>query len=328
MDSHERMLAAFLAGELDERAAAEFDAHLLDCADCWRAVGEDRAGQAAAARLGEPAPHALADRVRMAVELTGARPDRRQRHDQRQRHPRRVELLGAGALAVAAAVATLIMVFGSSQPADPPSISGVVEAAQRMPSPTSAPSPGPVAQGAPWTMRAGMAHLRLQYYLLDGVELLVARSDRPFDTPEGARPTPPGGMPWTIDRNGITVYCPHDDVLIAAAVPADRLVALAQRLPNELTGYERNHRLEPGVFITDTTRGPDAPGARQHVPRTRGADHAHHRSPDQDQRPRRQRSHRRRHRWHRVRHPHGQACCPCSGCSSAWTTPPSGSPYT
>jgi hypothetical protein len=38
-------------------------------------------------------------------------------------------------------------------------------------------------------------------------------------------------MPWTVDRDGITVYCPHDDTLVAAAVPADRLADLAQRLP-------------------------------------------------------------------------------------------------
>jgi hypothetical protein len=224
MGKHEHRLAAFLADELDEQAAAEFDAHLLDCADCWRAVREDRAGRAAAARLRDAAPFDLADRVRMAVELAARpRPARR-----------RVRWFTAGALAVAAAVVALLVIALPERGADPPAITAVVEAAQRIPAPTGQPlppSPGPVAHGQSWTVRAGVAELRLQYYRLDGVELLVAHSDQSVGTPQDAQHAPPGDMPWTVDRDGITVYCPHDDTLVAAAVPADRLADLAQRLP-------------------------------------------------------------------------------------------------
>lgn len=224
MDTHEPSLAAFLAGELDERTAAEFDAHLLDCADCWRAVREDRAGRAAASRLRDAAPYDLADRVRMAVELAARpRPARRQ-----------VRWLATGALAVVAAVVALVAIVLPDRGADPPAITAVVQAAQRIPAPTGQlvpPGAGPAAHGQGWTVRAGVAQLRLQYYRLDGVELLVARSDRPVGTPQDAQPAPPGAMPWTVDRDGITVYCPHDDMLVAAAIPADRLATLAQRLP-------------------------------------------------------------------------------------------------
>lgn len=226
MGAHEHQLAAFLAGELDERGAAEFDAHLLGCTDCWDAVREDRAGRAAAARLRDAAPFDLADRVRMAVELAARpRPVRR-----------RVRWLAAGALAVVAAVAALVAVVLPGHDADPPAITAVVQAAQRIPAPTDqlvSPSSEPVAHGQRWTARAGVAELRLQYYRLDGVELLVAHSDRPVGTPQDAQPTRPGAMPWTVDRDGITVYCPHDDTLVAAAVPADLLAALAQRLPRD-----------------------------------------------------------------------------------------------
>ncbi|AEA23550.1 putative zinc finger protein [Amycolatopsis echigonensis] len=224
MDRHERSLAAFLAGELDERSAAEFDAHLLDCADCWRAVREDRAGRAAAARLRDAAPYDLADRVSMAVGLAARpRPARR-----------RGRWLAAGALAVAAAVIGLVVLALPGRSADPPAITAVVAATQRIPVPTGQPIPpgtGPVAHGQGWTVRAGVGELRLQYYRLDGVDVLLAHADRPVGTPEDAQHAPPGDMPWTVDRDGITVYCPHDDVLVAAALPADRLVALAQRLP-------------------------------------------------------------------------------------------------
>ena len=225
MGTHEQVLAAFLAGELDARAAAEFDAHLLDCADCWRAVREDRAGRAAAAQLREAAPYDLADRVRMTVELAARpRPARR-----------RVRWLMAGALAVAAAVVALVAITLPEHPADAPAITAVVEAAQRIPAPTGQPGPpglGPVAHGQGWTVRAGTAQLRLQYYRLDGVEVLLAHSDQPIGTPHDARHTSSGDMPWTVDRDGTTVYCPHDDILVAAAIPADRLAALAQQLPH------------------------------------------------------------------------------------------------
>ena len=43
MDSHDRLLATFLAGDLDPAAAREWDEHLLECEQCWRAVREDLA---------------------------------------------------------------------------------------------------------------------------------------------------------------------------------------------------------------------------------------------------------------------------------------------
>ncbi|MDQ0381440.1 anti-sigma factor family protein [Amycolatopsis thermophila] len=224
MDTHEQSLAAFLAGELDDQAAAEFDAHLLTCADCWQAVREDRAGRRATAQLRDTAPHDLADRVRMTVELAA-----------RTRPPqRRVRSLTAGALAVAAAVVALVALALPERGADPPAITTVVEAAQRIPAPTGrpvSPDAGPVAHGQGWTVQAGAAELRLQYYRLDGVELLVAHADRPVGTPPDAQHAPPGDMPWTVDREGITVYCPHEDLLVAAALPTGRLATLAQRLP-------------------------------------------------------------------------------------------------
>jgi len=45
MDSHDRVLAAFLAGELGPAEARRWDEHLLVCEACWRAVREDRAGR-------------------------------------------------------------------------------------------------------------------------------------------------------------------------------------------------------------------------------------------------------------------------------------------
>ncbi len=53
---HDRLLAAFLAGDLDAAEVRRWDEHLLECERCWRAVREDRAGRQAAQVLRQPAP--------------------------------------------------------------------------------------------------------------------------------------------------------------------------------------------------------------------------------------------------------------------------------
>ena len=80
MDSHDRLLAVFLAGDLDPADAQRWDEHLLECERCWRAVREERAGRQAAQLLRRPAPPGLADRVAFAVQMA----------------PRRARLRGAG----------------------------------------------------------------------------------------------------------------------------------------------------------------------------------------------------------------------------------------
>src|SRR5258708_28945007 len=71
-DRQHRLLAGFLAGELDEAGARRWDEHLLECEQCWQAVREDRAGRQAAQLLRQPAPPGLADRVAFAVEVAAA----------------------------------------------------------------------------------------------------------------------------------------------------------------------------------------------------------------------------------------------------------------
>ncbi len=71
MDGHDRLLAAFLSGDLDPADARRWDEHLLECERCWRAVREDRSGRQAEL-LRQPALAGLADRVRFAVELAAA----------------------------------------------------------------------------------------------------------------------------------------------------------------------------------------------------------------------------------------------------------------
>jgi DNA-directed RNA polymerase specialized sigma24 family protein len=80
-ERHDRLLGAFLAGDLDLAAARQQDEHLLECEQCWRAVQEDREGRRAAELLRQPAPPGLTDRVAFAVEVAAeADPDRERVH--------------------------------------------------------------------------------------------------------------------------------------------------------------------------------------------------------------------------------------------------------
>ena len=114
MDSHDRrhqLLAAFLTGELNPADAPQWDDHLLECEQCWRAVREDRAGRQAAHVLCQPAPYGLADRVAFAVELAAAA-DTAQRHTRHGMRLRWRWLASAGALACAVAVTVAVLLPG------------------------------------------------------------------------------------------------------------------------------------------------------------------------------------------------------------------------
>src|SRR5712691_2127847 len=140
MDGHDRLLAAFLAGDLDPVDARRWDEHLLECERCWRAVREDRAGRQAAELLRRPAPAGLGDRVRFAVELaaanTTAPPHRRLGG---RLHWRR--LAGAGAVAVGLAVTLLVLLVPGGRASLPASVAAVARYAQAVPPPAGQPGP-------------------------------------------------------------------------------------------------------------------------------------------------------------------------------------------
>ncbi|HCU95220.1 MAG TPA: hypothetical protein DHU96_21925 [Actinobacteria bacterium] len=68
----DRLLAAFLAGDLDPAVARRWKEHLRECERCRHAVREDRDGRRAARLLRRPAPPGLAARVCFAVEMAAA----------------------------------------------------------------------------------------------------------------------------------------------------------------------------------------------------------------------------------------------------------------
>jgi len=241
MDSHDRghrLLAAFLAGELNPADAPRWDEHLLACEQCWRAVREDRAGRQAARLLRQPPPPGLADRVAFAVELAAAGTIARQwpRHRMRLRWR---WLAAAGALAAAVAVTVAVLLPGGRETGTmPAAVAAVARYAQTVP-PARHPGPGlgrpgaPVEVGHPVTVAAGGQQMVLRTWRLGDVEAVVAVSAQPFAMPARAHGVTGPGMAWTARLGSIGLYCRNGRTseLVAARVPETQLAALAARLP-------------------------------------------------------------------------------------------------
>jgi anti-sigma factor RsiW len=238
MDRHDRLLPAFLAGDLDPADARRWDEHLLECERCWRAVREDRAGRQAADLLREPAPAGLADRVRFAVELAAAdiTCQAQPRHDVRRRRRR---LAGAGALALGLAVTLVALLLPGGRPGLPAAVAVVARYAQTVPPPAPLPGPGPgrpvapVEVGHPVTLTAGGQRIVVRTWRLGGTEAVVAVSDEPFPMPSGSQGASGGGMAWSARVGKLGLYCINGtkSELVAAPVPAAELARLAARLP-------------------------------------------------------------------------------------------------
>jgi hypothetical protein len=249
-DGEQRLLAAFLAGDLDPAAARRWDEHLLECEQCWRAVREDRAGRQAAQVLREPAPPGLADRVAFAVEVAAAgrgavqalsRPHGRSRRPGRHGRRLRLRLAVAGALA-ASLVATLVLALllgGRPIRSVPAAVAAVARYAQAIPPPARAQQAhsggraAPVEVGRPVTVAAGGQRIVLRTWRLGSTEAVVAVSDRPFPMPARAHGVSGRGMAWSARLGRIGLYCLNGRTseLVAAPVPAAELAALAARLP-------------------------------------------------------------------------------------------------
>ena len=246
-DGHDRLLAAFLARELDAAEARRWDEHLLECEACWLAVREDRTGRQAAQVLRQPAPPGLADRVTFAVEMAAvaraaapqrARPGIRSRR--RARHGRRLRwrLATAGAVALGLVVTLVVTLLPGGHQAGgvPAAVAVVARYAQPIPPPVggqhSQPT-APVEVGRPVTVTAGGQRIVLRTWRLGGIEAVVAVSGDPFPMPGGAQGVSGMGMAWLARLGRLGLYCLNGRTseLVAAPVPIAELAALAARLP-------------------------------------------------------------------------------------------------
>jgi len=250
MDSHDRLLSKFLAGDLDPGAARRWDEHLLECERCWRAVREDRIGRQAAQLLRHSARPGLADRVAFAVEMAAAaRAVAPRRSGAHARSPGqgsggrrgRWQLAAAGLIAAAATVALIVALApgGRESRSMPAAVAAVARYAQAIPPPARGSRShlgglaAPVELGRAVTVMAGGQRIVLRTWRLGGAEAVVAVSGRPFPMPARAVGVAGMGMAWTARLGRLGLYCLNGRTseLVAAPVPPAELAELAARLP-------------------------------------------------------------------------------------------------
>lgn len=251
MSCPEQRVVAFLAGELSEAEARQFDVHLLNCEACWRAVQEDRQGRAALMRLREPVPSDLADRVAMAVAVGGrsaaspegaqtAPPEGAQTAPELERRPRRpMNLAGRrrfalslASLATAAAVAAGVWlgVAGPGRSGGPslsPQLASVLAFARSM-SPSR-----PAGQGP--TIVTQHQYIAVRYYRVEDQPVLVATSERDFPMPKHMHMAGSTPSDWMATQGKLGIYCVNahhgrDSVLVVAAMPVEALPQVAADL--------------------------------------------------------------------------------------------------
>jgi anti-sigma factor RsiW len=242
MTCSEGQLVAFLAGELTPEQSRRFDEHLLSCEACWRAVQEDRAARLALARVRQPAPSGLADRLALALEVyedqSARAPSRRGEHDvmrstrfgrsRRESMWRRRFLPAAlGAVAATGIAAGLVLSNGSPSPM-PREVAAVADIARPMSSSASLPHARLI------TVDGETMHLR--FFLVDRLVVTVATARRPFpmmpaqDLERGS-----SDRSWLATMGNLGVFCMNhptggNSMLVVARMPAAELPAVAVRL--------------------------------------------------------------------------------------------------
>jgi hypothetical protein len=98
--------ARYLSGAMSSRAKRSFEAHIVECPDCWHEVRVAGIGRGRAEAARELAPQALRDRVRGSIRIAASVPHRR------RWSPR----VGAVGLALGILGASLALVIAQRQP--------------------------------------------------------------------------------------------------------------------------------------------------------------------------------------------------------------------
>lgn len=217
----ERNAAAYLGGRLPRRKRSAFEAHIVECDDCWREVDLGRRGRAVAETGRQIAPQELRERVRATVEAVPAR--------------RRVvlPLTAVAAVAAVAVVAAAVAVLGDSD-RQPEVIAAAVADFRSGTLLTEgiAPSlPGRLGDLRLVDARRGSAEgrdLAVHVYRDSaGHAVAVYESSRNFPVADGARRARSGGF-WMAELGGLVMFCtdePRPALVIGDDVLEVRLAA-------------------------------------------------------------------------------------------------------
>ena len=203
--------AAYLDGELDAVTRGQFEAHMLDCTECWEQVALARRGRALAEALREPAPQRLRETARAIAALPVPEPAPTRAASGLTR--RRLLMLGAAAaVTVAAPAAWMVANTGghTGRHSDPLVAADAAFHDAVADSPTGTP---PVARIGELGWR-GSTQLDLAGYHSTGYRytgtgqgsVLLVSCGRAFPRPANAVDLP-GGRGWVVSMAHCTIVC-------------------------------------------------------------------------------------------------------------------------
>jgi predicted anti-sigma-YlaC factor YlaD len=199
----QRVAAAYLGGELGRRRRERFEAHLMECEDCWGEVQAARRGRELVESVREVAPHHLRDRVRATVEATPA--------------GRRRWAVGWAGLAAAVTVAAVLasgLLVADRQPTQPAAIAAAVAGYREGGTTWSGPAGQPPARqlgdlhwrGSGRGTLGGMPVVAHTYQDAAGHRVVLLQADRSFPTAIGAH-HPVGSETWMTEVDGVVLFC-------------------------------------------------------------------------------------------------------------------------
>lgn len=218
----ERSAAEYLGGAMSARQARRFEAHLVDCEECWREVAEGRRGRQVAEAARELAPPVLREDVRASLAITP------------RRNPR-PWIVGAGAVGVLVlAISGVVVLRGPHQPGAIAEAVGDYRGARLAASgPAARPPPELTGAGLSLVAQGGgvVGALPVDAYAYRddvGHRLLLYLSDHPFPEAAGAhRSSRPEG-PWVGSDSGVEMLCAsRPEALLALSADAALLRRVA-----------------------------------------------------------------------------------------------------
>lgn len=214
----ERDAAAYLGGLMSRRKRRRFEAHIVDCENCWAEVDAGRKGRALAESARELAPQQLRERVRAAVESI----------EPGTRRPRWVLATATVVVAILAATAYFV-----SRPEQPAVISAVLTIFDEERALGTSVSPH---------LPRNLGHMSLvatERRAIDGVDVVIHRYSDPagadlsiYEAEEqwpvavGAEHDPESGT-WTASVGGVVVLCATEPVPLLVVSESGRDVQMA-----------------------------------------------------------------------------------------------------
>ncbi|HEV8627647.1 MAG TPA: anti-sigma factor [Acidimicrobiia bacterium] len=257
-----RALSRYADGELDASAAQALALHLVECDRCSREFAMVRAIKGSLQRVADAEPPTLAatrlqrwasnpqgihevasleprDRVCVAMGTTPHPPPGvRRLVGQASQHRFRMRVGALVGVVAAMAAAGALLVHRQGPSPDLGTVTALVELARLKPPAAPVAGNGELAGQRPGRMlELGSRTVSLVRHLVDGREVLVATSDRPFSMPDDARRLGrEQDAPWLAKRGDIGLACLSrpSHMLVVGPLPAERLVELGRQFEDAL----------------------------------------------------------------------------------------------